>query len=258
MSLPENRAHSEHETAIRHWNPTYRSHMPFICNVVKGMSRFVLRGMNKLEFEGLDYWEKAFQEKGRGVLSFSNHVSLFDDPLVIANLNRTRFPDLRWIGADHNNFFGNAVKGWIYSAGKVVPLVRGGGLEQPGFEFLSEKLKEGDWVHIFPEGGRTRDPMALLRTTFKRGIGKLLEETSPIAIPFYHYGMHEVLPIGRSMPSLGKTIRVRFGPPIDITDEWLNGFPQADQGERWDAITQWSYTILHQLESQMNPSAATP
>ena len=132
--------------------------MPPLSRFVVNLSRFVMQGMNTVVFEGQERWEAVFEHEGRGVLSFSNHVSLFDDPLLISNLGRTRFDDVRWIGSDHINFFGTALKGLIYSAGKCVPIVRGGGLDQPGFSFLSERLKAGDWVHIFPEGGRTREP----------------------------------------------------------------------------------------------------
>ena len=112
-----------------------------------------MRRMNDLEFDGAERWEGLFRDRQRGLLSFSNHVSLFDDPLLIANLGTTRYGDVRWIPADHLNFFGNAMKGLVFSAGKCVPIIRGGGLEQQGMTFLSERLKAGDWVHIFPEGG---------------------------------------------------------------------------------------------------------
>ena len=216
----------------------------------------VMRGLNRLEFIDRHHWTNAFAQSGKGVLSFSNHVSLFDDPLLISNLGRTRYPELRWIGADDQNFFGNAVKGFIYSAGKVVPLNRGGGIEQPGFDHLLERLRLGDWVHIFPEGGRTRDPKALLKKQFKRGIGKLIEGAEPIALPFYHYGMHNILPIGARFPKGGNRIRVKFGAPIETGTEWNAQFPHANQQDRWDAMADWSYTILHGLERTTHPEFA--
>src|SRR3989304_994874 len=105
--------------------------------------------------------------------------------------------------------------------GKGVPIVRGAGIEQPGFHFLRDRLAEGEWVQIFPEGGRTRDPQALMAESFKSGIGRLMAEARPVILPFYHYGMHEVLPVGAKLPRRGRTVRLVFGEPVDCDDAYL-------------------------------------
>jgi monolysocardiolipin acyltransferase len=150
---------------------------------------------------------------------------------------------------------------WFFTTGKGVPIVRGAGLDQPGFDFLRDRLLEGQWVHIFPEGGRTRHPLALMTHPFKPGIGRLMAETQPIALPFYHYGMHDILPIASKIPLRGKAVRIVFGDPIDCDERYLQGIArQADGGELsgsalWEALAARTYDALRELELRVNPSA---
>ena len=243
----------DYDRLLRHWRPDPSWYMPHLSSLVVNLSRFIMQGMNTVEFEGRSHWDSVFKTEGRGILSFSNHVSLFDDPLLISNLGRTRFNDVRWIGSDHINFFGTAVKGLIYSAGKCVPIVRSGGLDQPGFSFLSERLRAGDWVHIFPEGGRTREADARLKTPSKMGVGRLMAEARPVAIPFYHYGMHSVLPIGKAVPRLGARVRVRFGPSQDVNEAFLARFSGTEHA-LWGGLRDWSYEQLRALETEVHPA----
>jgi len=242
---------------LQHWNPKGNWQKRLICQCVVQMSRGIMNVMNAVEFEGREHWESAFQQGGRGILSFSNHVSLFDDPLLVSSLGRTGFDEVRWIGADHLNFYGSAVKGFISSAGKCVPIIRGGGLDQPGLSFLADRLKLGEWVHIFPEGGRTRDPGSKMRHPFKTGIGQLLAAAKPIAIPFYHYGMHEILPIGRRFPKWGKKVRVMFGEHTLVTDDLLAAMTDpSDETDSalWQTLASWSYDQLRCLEQVVHPT----
>ena len=212
---------AEHAAAIQHWEPAPRLYKGPLCAAVVQLSRFVMRGLNSVDFEGRDRWDALFEEgarDGRGLLSMSNHTSLFDDPLLISNLGTTRYAEVRWIAADHYNFFRSALLGWIYSAGKCVPIIRGAGLDQPGFHFLEERLKAGEWVHIFPEGGRSRREAGRLQLPFKGGIAQLIAAAEPVIMPFYHVGMHSLLPIGARLPRVGRRVRVLFG-EAEVADQ---------------------------------------
>lgn len=251
---------------LRHWRPERVWYHPPLCAAVVNASRYIMQRRNTLNFIGRERWDALFGERGeaweardgRGLLSVSNHVSLFDDPLLISNLGATRYDDVRWIAADQRNFFGSNLKGVVFSAGKCVPIIRGEGLDQPGLDFLRSRLELGEWVHIFPEGGRSREEGGLLQRPLKTGVGKLIHETNPIVMPFYHYGMHRVQPIGARFPRRGQEVKVLFGSPTVIDDAWwagLEGSTSTPQ-ETWRSATQWVEEQLLKLEVQLHPQAS--
>jgi len=45
------------------------------------------------------------------------------------------------------------------------------------------------------------DAQALLTHPFKAGIGRLMAETRPLALPMCHCGMDQVLPLGAKAPA---------------------------------------------------------
>ena len=247
--------------ALARWKPptgslTDRS----LAALVIGLSRTIMRRMNSLTIEGAERFESQLERGDRGLLTFSNHVSLFDDPLLLSNLRLPPYRRLRWVASDALNFFGSPWKSFIFNAGKCVPIVRGRGFDQPGFDFLVARLREGEWVHIFPEGGRTRDPGAMLSGPFKAGIGRLIVESEPFLLPFYHHGMREVLPVGSRLPRLRKRVRMVFGQEVDgrsiVGALRRRGGPELSGPALWDAVTQRTYELLTGLESEVRPSAA--
>jgi monolysocardiolipin acyltransferase len=245
--------------AVARWRPGIRWYHPAMATLVIAACRFVTSRLNQLEIEGTEFFEQVLYRSGRGLLTVSNHVSLFDDPLVIANLVRGSYDQVRWVGADALNFFGSAPKSWLFTAGKSVPIIRGMGVNQPGMRFLRDRLLAGDWVHMFPEGGRTRDPEAKMAAHCRPGSGWLIAESRPIVLPFYHYGIHKVLPVGGVRPRTGKTIRARFGQPIDCDEDWLKRIASRSGDHLvgpllWDAISAELHRHLLALERVVHPS----
>lgn len=89
---------------------------------------------------------------------------------------------------------------------------------QEAMDFLIERLKEGQWVHIFPEG---KVNMSLERMRLKWGVGRLVYESPvcPIVLPFYHIGMDDILPNRKPyIPRVGKLVTVVVGEPMDFKD----------------------------------------
>jgi monolysocardiolipin acyltransferase len=219
--------------------------------------------MNRLEVDGVERFRSVKDRGGRGLLTYSNHVSLFDDPLIVANLVSGRYEAIRWVGADAINFFGSRAKSWLFTAGKCVPIIRGTGFDQRGIRFLADRLKQGDWVHFFPEGTRTRDRRGRLGDSCKPGIGLLIEQAKPLALPFYHVGMQDVLPVGAIMPRRGKTVRVMFGQPTDCDARYVERVGSTATGsisgrELWQALADATHCELRALEDAVTGADALP
>merc|ERR1712106_748603 len=90
-----------------------------------------------------------------GFVSVINHNSCFDDPGIWgAVLRPSQLADtvkMRWGASASEVIFSNRAISTFWSLGKVVPIVRGWGVNQPAMEFLLYRLNDGGWVNIFPE-----------------------------------------------------------------------------------------------------------
>jgi hypothetical protein len=72
-----------------------------------------------------------------------------------------------------------------------------------------------------------------------------MAEARPIALPFYHYGMHQVLPVGAKFPARGKTVRVLFGEPFDC---------ETAKELTPPTLTALAYESLSELEQDVHPA----
>ncbi|KXS08984.1 hypothetical protein M427DRAFT_39745 [Gonapodya prolifera JEL478] len=170
----------------------------------------------------------------RPILTFSNHVSTLDDPLMWGSLPFSLTADnrlARWTPAAHELCFNTPIRAFFFGGGQCIPTVRGGGIWQPGMDTTLEKMKMGAWVHIFPEGRVNQHP-SLAR--FKWGVGRLLLESlplNPIVVPIFTRGTEQVLPLDPATnnsymyPRRGQDILVAFG-------EQISGASISDMAER--------------------------
>ena len=96
----------------------------------------------------------------RGLLTVSNHRSLFDDPGILSCLLPLPIAiqphHQRWGICSQEYCFNDAlpsfIKGYI-GAGQVLPISRGSGINQQLLLDFGRHLANGEWCHVFPEGG---------------------------------------------------------------------------------------------------------
>lgn len=145
--------------------------------------------------------------------------------------------------AAHDICFTNKMHSSFFMYGKCIPVVRGAGVYQPAIDLCIEKLKLGDWVHVFPEG---KVNMEKERMRLKWGVGRILYDTYPIIptiIPIWvcvfftvglsgvilanssidivlqHIGMDALLPnFAPYYFRLNSKLTFNFGNPIDLTE----------------------------------------
>jgi monolysocardiolipin acyltransferase len=118
------------------------------------------RRRNLQPVENSNDQQQKQQQRRRGMITVSNHRSLFDDPGVISCLLplhiaiQPRYN--RWGICSQEYCFNTSlpgiIKGYI-GAGQVLPIHRGGGIDQELLYNFAYRLAQGGWCHVFPEGG---------------------------------------------------------------------------------------------------------
>jgi len=197
----------------------------------------------------LDNLDKMRRD-GKGMLTTSNHSTYPDDPFIPAALlngqylnswkilfgDDAEYENWKWTPAEKRNFFYHKnerlrrIFRWFFGRTKTVPILRGQGLNQIAQTQLESFLRQGDWVHVFGEGTRTRKHGEL--GEFKPGIGKLIYQApETLIVPFGHDGLQNVTPLGSAAEVIddktgevderilrtGQRIQIVIGEPFTLT-----------------------------------------
>ncbi|CAM9718566.1 unnamed protein product [Discosporangium mesarthrocarpum] len=207
--------------------------------------RLLLAGLNRVECRNREVLLDAVLNRGgaQGLLTVSNHVSVYDDPglwAAIIPFWRTGVEKMRWSLCTDDIYFSNKRLSSVLKAGKTLPIKRRLGMEQRYLQDFFNKLEAGDWGHIFAEGA-IRQPWRFghgkpLLGDFKVGIGRILlrSKNPPMVLPMYHIGLHQVAPetpvpkgsrgkLVNMLPNVGRRICVYVGEPVDVSpivDKW--------------------------------------
>ncbi|MFQ5894372.1 MAG: lysophospholipid acyltransferase family protein [Nitrospinota bacterium] len=173
------------------------------------MVRFYLRRLNRLEVGGLEHLPP-----GGGVVILSNHLSAVD-VVVLPLCALQAYPDeLPWQPAKAE-LFGVPLLGFLIRKLRAFP-VRRGGHDFRAMWRLVDLMRESK-VILYPEGTRSRDGRL---GRGQRIVGRLLHLARPRVIPAAIRGTARMLPPGRIWPRLGSRIEVRFGPPLELGEEF--------------------------------------
>ncbi|KAI4310945.1 hypothetical protein MLD38_035887 [Melastoma candidum] len=226
--------------------------------VLGNMCHVFMHGLNHVQVYGLEKLHKALlhRPKDKALITVSNHVASVDDPFVIASLLPPSVlmdaRNLRWTLCATDRCFKNPVTSAFFRSVRVLPVSRGDGIYQKGMDMAISKLNRGGWVHIFPEGSRSRDGGKTLGSP-KRGVGRLVLDADniPLVIPFVHTGMQDIMPIGANLPRIGKTVIVVVGDPLDFDDVILMEESQhITRGHLYDAVSSRIGHTLQELKLQ--------
>jgi len=136
--------------------------------------------------------------------------------------------------------------------GRVLPIARGQGVDQLGMQLAVQKLNDGDWIHIFPEGTRSVDNFTI--GSMKPGIGRLIAaaDKPPIVVPVYHRGVNQVFGRGFTLPRVNKRVDIMVGEPIDfgplLAQHRERGTPEK---EVYQDVARRIGVALHHLQQKL-------
>ena len=186
-----------------------------VMSVLGLYSKFAMQVCNTTHFDNDRLLRQLIAEggpgrQGRGLVTVSNHVTAVDDPGMVATLIDAKDfvtpGHLRWQMCATDRCFRKRALLPFFRGGRVLPVLRGAGLNHHFIDDVVGKLDAGDWVHVFPTG--TRDPDSRSLGPLKPGVGRIIAscEQTPVVVPFYHYGMERI-----QCKARGEVVPITFG-----------------------------------------------
>lgn len=184
----------------------------FVSNLSATVSWIFFRLLNRTTYIG-----KKHVGSEPNTLLLSNHQSMIDSmPVALAAFYPKSWlrPYLvPWHPAARENFFKNKLIAWYSSHTRCIP-VRPGRRDVHALHKMIDVLPKGAII-LFPEGTRSRTGNV---EDGRPGAGLVALATKPRIIPVAIDGMQEVLPIGKTIPRIGRRVYVKYGPPLDYSE----------------------------------------
>ncbi|VDN03698.1 unnamed protein product [Thelazia callipaeda] len=208
--------------------------------------------MNRITVVNKNRFLTILQDRSRPLITVSNHRSNMDDPLIwclftwpefFSNVSR-----FRYTLAANDICFTKSWHSWFFSLGKCIPVVRGAGVHQEGVDFCIDKLAKNGWIHIFPEGKVTLEPVRI-----KWGVARMIMDSPnpPIVLPIWIQRMAEVWPQSKPYyPRLGKHVTITIGKELDMK-EYMSSFHSDSEIAKRKALADFVQEKLYDLGSQI-------
>lgn len=195
--------------------------------------------------------EKLTEQQG-GVIVAANHLSWFDPLVVSYALWRADRPP-RFLAKEP--LFRVPVIGRIIKDAGQIPVYRETKDAANAIRDALSALDRGECVAVYPEGTMTRDPELWPMSAKTGAVRMVLMSGSPL-FPMAQWGPQEIMaPYVKEFRILPrKTMHVRVGEPVDLTDlldRPVDAVTMREAGDRlMDAIT----TLLAEIRQEEPPS----
>jgi 1-acyl-sn-glycerol-3-phosphate acyltransferase len=172
-----------------------------------GFFHFLAESIHGMWFRGEVAGLENFPTDGPFLIA-SNHASHLDPPLVGCHVPR----QMRFFA--RKNLWKIRLLAWWLDQVETIPVERDSG-DVGAIKRVLQALKENRAVVLFPEG--TRSPDGLLHKP-KPGVGLMACKTGVPVVPCRIFGSFDAFAKGSTIPRLGTSISVVFGPPIPASD----------------------------------------
>ena len=127
-------------------------------------------------------------------------------------------------------YFDSPKTAWFFRSVGQIPIRRGRGKEaERALATAADALREGRLVALYPEGTRSVDGRVHRGRT---GVARLSRECRVPVIPVGIHGTLAVQPVGSRFMRPGKTVVVRFGPPMRMSPAAEPSDPLAGHDHR--------------------------
>jgi 1-acyl-sn-glycerol-3-phosphate acyltransferase len=148
------------------------------------------------------------------------------------------------------------VAGWVLRKSGQIPVARGGSARGSGPVQAAEQLVDkGQLVVVYPEGSLTRDPDLWPMRGKTGAVRVALEQNIPI-IPAAHWGTQALMARYSKKVSLfpRKTIRVKIGDPVDLSDFRGRSLDSATLNEATAVVMDAITRLLEDLREEKAPA----
>lgn len=228
-------------------SPDYHARLPRAYRGVVRVLRPFLRTVQKRDWHGTEH----FPTTGGFVVS-PNHVSYWDPMALGLFMYESGHPAF-FLGKEA--MFKVPVLGRVILATGQIPVYRESGRAADAFRAAVAAVREGRCVAILPDGTLTRDP-DLWPMRGKTGAARVALLTRCPLIPMAQWGPQEVLPPYTKRLRLfpRKTMHMRAGPPVDLSDLYDRPLETAVLREATDRLMAAITALLEQVRGETAPA----